>query len=150
MIIREIWKKNFFFEYAKKNRKGPPYDFGWKIIVAKSKNSLKNQNVRSNHDERWPQKCLNMFSLSVIKKRNPPLPSWTHCSIFLRKVIYFSRAKLTFIYKEIFKIKHEILARVFLAYLCINVEVYEKCRKAWEARDFCHKKYRKLLNFWWR
>ena len=33
--------------------------------------------------------------------------------------------------KEIFKIKHEILARVFLGYLCINaVEVYKKCRKA--------------------
>ena len=27
MIIREIWKKNFFFETAKKNRKGPPLRF---------------------------------------------------------------------------------------------------------------------------
>ena len=79
MIIREIWKKKFFFETAKKNRKGPPLQFWVKIIVAKSKNSLKNQNVRSNHEERQPRKCLNIFSLSVIKERNPPLPSWTHC-----------------------------------------------------------------------
>ena len=27
MIIREIWKKNFFFETAKKIVRGDPYDF---------------------------------------------------------------------------------------------------------------------------
>ena len=74
-------KKNFFSKPPKKIVRVPPYDFGWKIVVAKSKNSLKNQNVRSNHEERRPQMCLNIFSLSVIKERNPPLPSRTHCTL---------------------------------------------------------------------
>ena len=52
--------------------------------------------------------------------------------------------KLTFICKEIFKIKHEILARVFLAYLCINVEVYEKCRK---GTRFLSQKIPEIIEF---
>ena len=77
------------------------YDFWWQIIVTKSKNFLKNQSLRSNHEERCPPKCLNIFSLSIIKERNPPDPSWTHCSSLIQvKLLNVSRGLETVIHRS--------------------------------------------------
>ena len=80
---RTFWFLKKFFDFATmtfspKIVRGDPYDRN--LTDKFFKNSFKNINVRSYHEERWPRKSQNVFCLSVIKKRSSPLPSWTHCS----------------------------------------------------------------------